>query len=145
MSRICPHDNLLCGEFVHMKVCHVVKFLHMTDFFPRVQSVYGPDYDECGGNQLCCKNQFINAFLFFSVAFMKQVFPEHWLAWRQTSQSYFIPHRVYQNTRKMSFEGILCLGKNVHCPAFELESQKHIGPSVFFLSCLFSNVFWGYL
>ena len=35
MSRICPHDNLLmlCGGFVHMKVCHVDKFLHMTDFF----------------------------------------------------------------------------------------------------------------
>ena len=34
MSRICPHDNLFHGEFVHMKIFHVDKFLHMTDFFP---------------------------------------------------------------------------------------------------------------
>ena len=28
-----PHDNLTCGEFFHMTVCHVDKFLHITDFF----------------------------------------------------------------------------------------------------------------
>ena len=30
MSRICPHANLLCVGFVHMKICHLEKFLHMT-------------------------------------------------------------------------------------------------------------------
>ena len=28
-----PHDNLSCGEFLHLTVCHVDKFLHMKDFF----------------------------------------------------------------------------------------------------------------
>ena len=28
-------DNLSCGEFLHPTICHVDKFLHMTDFFLR--------------------------------------------------------------------------------------------------------------
>ena len=28
-----PHDNLSCGEFLHLTICHVDKFLHMTKNF----------------------------------------------------------------------------------------------------------------
>ena len=34
-----PHDNLSCGEFLDLTICHVDKFLHMTIFSPRAPPV----------------------------------------------------------------------------------------------------------
>ena len=36
---IFPTDNLSHGELLHMTICHVEKFLHMTDFSPQVLHV----------------------------------------------------------------------------------------------------------
>ena len=143
-----PHDNLLCQEFVHMTICYVENlstwksvmwsnFSTWQIFFHGYNPVYGPDYDECGGNQLCCKNQFINAFLFFSVAFMKQLFPEHWLALRQTSQSYFIPHRAYQNTISYVWVKIFI------APLLNLKVRNISTPLSFFFHVYFLMFFGG--
>ena len=35
MWRIFPHNNLSCGELLHLTICHVDKFLHMIRFSPR--------------------------------------------------------------------------------------------------------------
>ena len=35
MWRIFPHDNLSCGEFLHLTICYMDKFLHMTIFLHR--------------------------------------------------------------------------------------------------------------
>ena len=34
LSTLFPHDSLSCGDLLHLSICHVDKFLHMTDFFP---------------------------------------------------------------------------------------------------------------
>ena len=33
MWRFFPHDNLSCGEFLHLTICYMDNFLHMTIFF----------------------------------------------------------------------------------------------------------------
>ena len=32
---ILPTNNLSSGDFLHMTICHVEKFLHMADFSPQ--------------------------------------------------------------------------------------------------------------
>ena len=34
VENLFPHDNLSCGELLHLTICHVDKFLHMNKFSP---------------------------------------------------------------------------------------------------------------
>ena len=45
---ISPTDNLSSGDFLHMTICHVEKFLHMADFFSTTSGCDGCDkYQVC--------------------------------------------------------------------------------------------------
>merc|ERR1711970_321798 len=45
---ISPTNNLSSGDFLHMTICHVEKFLHMADFFSTTSGCDGCDkYQVC--------------------------------------------------------------------------------------------------